>query len=212
MNNWCTNCLFLFLLCLSHRNQDFQEVIVEFEGKQVLKMALAYGFRNIQNIVQKIKRGKCPYHFVEVMACPSGELSLPAACGLFLRWAFTVWRLWLDPQVTYQLEEIMAFPWGDLCLTRGYGLSYPTGETCASIELSLPDRFDRCLSWVIISLTGKFPLSAVHDMSLDWVSLSEVMTVEVSIVGNLDLHYKFHVTERVYFQVSWQCTLCVPRL
>ena len=35
-------------------------------------MALAYGFRNIQNIVQKIKRGKCPYHFVEIMACPSG--------------------------------------------------------------------------------------------------------------------------------------------
>lgn len=35
-------------------------------------MALAYGFRNIQNIVQKIKRGKCPYHYVEIMACPSG--------------------------------------------------------------------------------------------------------------------------------------------
>ena len=35
-------------------------------------MALAYGFRNIQNIVQKIKRKKCPYDFVEIMACPSG--------------------------------------------------------------------------------------------------------------------------------------------
>jgi iron only hydrogenase large subunit-like protein len=35
-------------------------------------MALAYGFRNIQNIVQKVKRGKCQYHFVEIMACPSG--------------------------------------------------------------------------------------------------------------------------------------------
>jgi len=54
------------------RNQDFQEVTVESEGKPPLKMALAYGFRNIQNIVQKIKRGKCPYHFVEIMACPSG--------------------------------------------------------------------------------------------------------------------------------------------
>ena len=38
-----------------------------------MKFAIAYGFRNIQNIVQKIKRGKCPYHFVEVMACPSGK-------------------------------------------------------------------------------------------------------------------------------------------
>lgn len=61
-------CMF-FLFC---RNQDFQEVTIETEGKPPFKMALAYGFRNIQNIVQKIKRGKCPYHFVEIMACPSG--------------------------------------------------------------------------------------------------------------------------------------------
>ncbi|KAH3823588.1 hypothetical protein DPMN_125396 [Dreissena polymorpha] len=56
----------------SLRNQDFQEVTIEADGKPTLKMALAYGFRNIQNIVQKIKRNKCPYHFVEIMACPSG--------------------------------------------------------------------------------------------------------------------------------------------
>lgn len=54
------------------RNQDFQEVTVELEGKRPIKMALAYGFRNIQNIVQKIKRGKMTYDFVEIMACPSG--------------------------------------------------------------------------------------------------------------------------------------------
>ncbi|XP_059170737.1 cytosolic Fe-S cluster assembly factor narfl-like [Physella acuta] len=53
------------------RNQDFQEVTVEAEGKPPLKFALAYGFRNIQNIVQRVKRGKCQYHFVEIMACPS---------------------------------------------------------------------------------------------------------------------------------------------
>lgn len=54
------------------RNKDFQEVILEQDGKVLLKFALAYGFRNIQNLVQKLKRKKCPYHFVEVMACPSG--------------------------------------------------------------------------------------------------------------------------------------------
>ena len=54
------------------RNKDFQEVVLEHEGKPVLKFAIAYGFRNIQNLVQKLKRKKCPYHFVEVMACPSG--------------------------------------------------------------------------------------------------------------------------------------------
>ncbi|KAL4221217.1 hypothetical protein ACF0H5_019481 [Mactra antiquata] len=57
------------------RNQDFQEVTLETEGRQPIKMAFAYGFRNIQNIVQKIKRGKCVYHFVEIMACPSGCLN-----------------------------------------------------------------------------------------------------------------------------------------
>lgn len=54
------------------RNQDFQEVSVSKDDHVVLKFALAYGFRNIQNVVQKVKRGKIPYHFVEVMACPSG--------------------------------------------------------------------------------------------------------------------------------------------
>ncbi|XP_013381963.1 cytosolic Fe-S cluster assembly factor narfl isoform X2 [Lingula anatina] len=57
------------------RNQDFKEVTLEVDGKEELKFALAYGFRNIQNIVQKIKRGKCQYHFVEIMACPSGCLN-----------------------------------------------------------------------------------------------------------------------------------------
>lgn len=57
------------------RNKDFKEVTLQVDGKEVLKFAAAYGFRNIQNLVQKIKRGKSPYHFVEVMACPSGCLN-----------------------------------------------------------------------------------------------------------------------------------------
>eukprot|EP00057_Strongylocentrotus_purpuratus_P024896 XP_011679370.1 PREDICTED: cytosolic Fe-S cluster assembly factor narfl isoform X1 [Strongylocentrotus purpuratus] len=54
------------------KNKDFKEVTVESDGQPLLRFALAYGFRNIQNLVQKIKRGKSPYHFVEVMACPAG--------------------------------------------------------------------------------------------------------------------------------------------
>nr|XP_033819391.1 cytosolic iron-sulfur assembly component 3 [Geotrypetes seraphini] len=57
------------------KNKDFQEVMLEQDGKILLQFALAYGFRNIQNLVQKLKRGKCPYHYVEVMACPSGCLN-----------------------------------------------------------------------------------------------------------------------------------------
>ncbi|XP_045491460.1 probable cytosolic Fe-S cluster assembly factor GL21135 [Colias croceus] len=57
------------------RNPDFREVTLERDGKEVLKFAIANGFRNIQNLVQKLKRGKSPYHYVEVMACPSGCLN-----------------------------------------------------------------------------------------------------------------------------------------
>ncbi|XP_057717658.1 cytosolic Fe-S cluster assembly factor narfl isoform X2 [Corythoichthys intestinalis] len=67
------------------RNKDFQEVTLEKDGEVVLSFASTYGFRNIQNLVQKLKRGKSPYHFVEVMACPSGCLNgggqLKAATG-----------------------------------------------------------------------------------------------------------------------------------
>ncbi|NWR46509.1 NARFL factor, partial [Regulus satrapa] len=57
------------------KNKDFQEVTLERDGEVLLQFALAYGFRNIQNVVQKLKRGKCPYQYVEVMACPSGCLN-----------------------------------------------------------------------------------------------------------------------------------------
>uniref|UniRef100_H3DKX0 Nuclear prelamin A recognition factor-like protein n=1 Tax=Tetraodon nigroviridis TaxID=99883 RepID=H3DKX0_TETNG len=57
------------------KNKDFQEVTLEKDGVVLLCFASTYGFRNIQNLVQKFKRGKCPYHFVEVMACPSGCLN-----------------------------------------------------------------------------------------------------------------------------------------
>lgn len=57
------------------RNKDFQEVTLEKNGEVLLCFASTYGFRNIQNLVQKLKRGKSPYHFVEVMACPSGCLN-----------------------------------------------------------------------------------------------------------------------------------------
>ena len=38
----------------------------------VLRFALAYGFRNIQTVLRKVKQGLNNYDYVEVMACPSG--------------------------------------------------------------------------------------------------------------------------------------------
>ncbi|OAD75924.1 hypothetical protein PHYBLDRAFT_15794 [Phycomyces blakesleeanus NRRL 1555(-)] len=55
------------------RNADVREYSLEtVDGQVLLKFATAYGFRNIQNIVRKIKTNKCQYHYVEVMACPGG--------------------------------------------------------------------------------------------------------------------------------------------
>lgn len=45
------------------------------DGVRVLHFAAAYGFRNIQNLVRKIKQGRCEYQFVEIMACPGGCLN-----------------------------------------------------------------------------------------------------------------------------------------
>ena len=57
------------------KNADFREVTLEREGKVLLKFAIANGFRNIQNLVQKLKRKRCDYDFVEILACPSGCLN-----------------------------------------------------------------------------------------------------------------------------------------
>ena len=69
------------------RNLDLREVTLEGpDGTTLLRFAQAYGFRNIQNMVRKIKptahdihlgtsRDGCGYDYVEIMACPSGCLN-----------------------------------------------------------------------------------------------------------------------------------------
>jgi iron only hydrogenase large subunit-like protein len=42
------------------------------DGTRKLKFARAYGFRNIQSVMLKVRRGQCDLDFVEIMACPSG--------------------------------------------------------------------------------------------------------------------------------------------
>ena len=59
------------------RNADFREVSLEVGGRTVLRFATAYGFRNIQALMRQMKRGRCEYDYVEVMACPSGTPPLP---------------------------------------------------------------------------------------------------------------------------------------
>lgn len=67
------------------RNPDFREIVLERDGQLLLRFAVANGFRNIQNLVQKLKRGKSSYHYVEVMACPSGKFFIAIACNIVER-------------------------------------------------------------------------------------------------------------------------------
>ncbi|XP_008313068.1 nuclear prelamin A recognition factor [Cynoglossus semilaevis] len=57
------------------RNRDFQEVTLERDGENLLKFAAVYGFRNIQTLVHRMKKGRVPYQLVEVLSCPGGCLS-----------------------------------------------------------------------------------------------------------------------------------------
>ena len=68
------------------RNSDVTEYAITLDGRVLVRMATAYGFRNIQNVVRRLKQKPSAmrrkvssdkaswemYDFVEVMACPSG--------------------------------------------------------------------------------------------------------------------------------------------
>lgn len=60
------------LFSIKFRNPDFKEASLTVNDEVVLRFAIANGFKNIQNIMQKMKRGKVQYDFIEIMACPSG--------------------------------------------------------------------------------------------------------------------------------------------
>jgi len=57
------------------RTSDFKELNLEVNGTTVLRFAICYGFSNIQNLVRKMKKNQCLYHYVEIMACPAGCLN-----------------------------------------------------------------------------------------------------------------------------------------
>lgn len=56
------------------RNPDIREATFTC-GDVTLRFCIANGFRNIQNLIQKLKRKRLPYDFIEIMACPSGCLN-----------------------------------------------------------------------------------------------------------------------------------------
>lgn len=65
-------------------NGDFIEINVKNridKGKTKLaKFAIVNGFRNIQTVVQRLKRKALKYDYIEIMACPSGCVNGGAQC------------------------------------------------------------------------------------------------------------------------------------
>jgi len=57
------------------RNPDMAEATLTGPDGRTLRFARAYGFRNIQSVVTKMRRGRLDVDFVEVMACPGGCLN-----------------------------------------------------------------------------------------------------------------------------------------
>ena len=51
--------------------KDVKEEWKFLEGVEV-KVAVAHGLINARQIMEMIVTGKCPYHFIEIMACPGG--------------------------------------------------------------------------------------------------------------------------------------------
>lgn len=67
------------------KNGDFIEINVRNKSDQtneskLAKFAIVNGFRNIQTIVQRLKRKALKYDYIEIMACPSGCINGGAQC------------------------------------------------------------------------------------------------------------------------------------
>ena len=52
--------------------EGVREATVHVKDGLDLRLAVVYGLANARKILEMIEKGECPYHAVEVMACPGG--------------------------------------------------------------------------------------------------------------------------------------------
>lgn len=65
----------------TQRNSDFIELnLSNANSDDIGKFAIINGFRNIQTVVQRLKRRALKYDYIEIMACPSGCVNGGAQC------------------------------------------------------------------------------------------------------------------------------------
>lgn len=51
--------------------EGIREAALEINGKEI-RVAIVHGLKNVEGILEQIKAGRSPYHFIEVMACEGG--------------------------------------------------------------------------------------------------------------------------------------------
>jgi iron only hydrogenase large subunit-like protein len=55
------------------RSGDVRSITVRSgDGRKQLRFGTAYGFRSLQSVLRKVRRGECEYDYIELMACPGG--------------------------------------------------------------------------------------------------------------------------------------------
>ncbi len=82
------------------KNAKEAEVETKTFGK--LRVAVVYGIRNVKPLIELVRQGKSPYHFVEVMACPGGCIGGGGT-------ARGNWRMTLPERqkAVYKLDEML---------------------------------------------------------------------------------------------------------
>ncbi|KAJ1914883.1 Cytosolic Fe-S cluster assembly factor nar1 [Mycoemilia scoparia] len=114
---------------LVRNHPDHQEITLSHPqtGEQLLRFATVYGFRHLQNMVRKLKTGRCSYDYVEVAACPGacgnggGQLRPPETSPKSLKeWANSV-------ENTYKASEPCQTPEENLALAEVLSNWLPQG-------------------------------------------------------------------------------------
>ena len=108
------------------RNADFKEVVLDVDGAPALRFASAYGFRNIQTLMRQMKRRRCAYDYVEVMACPSGDSAVCLRLNSCEKmWARVQWRCTTlaSRPLFYDARSVVSLP---VSIHVALAVTYPT--------------------------------------------------------------------------------------
>jgi iron only hydrogenase large subunit-like protein len=119
------------------RSSDSEEYVLEDRqtGQVVFRGAKCYGFRNIQNLVRKLRRGKAGYDYVEVMACPGGcvngggQLKPPDKA-----WSTSVENAYWHDLSTHTPDVLASQMLVDLCQPTAHATGPKTWATCMDAD------------------------------------------------------------------------------